>query len=128
MWTNVFFRLFTIIKENYCHLLRRNDHWKWGSKKSGMQKIYVSITSSFKGHFVFNIPHPSKHSTSQTSHIPNMPHPKHPTYGTSHILNIPHLEHPTSWTSHILNTLHPKHPKFQTSYIPNVPHLEHPTT
>ena len=78
-------------------------------------------------HIPASIPHP----TSRTSHIPNIPHPsKHPTsQQTSHIPNIPHpSKHPTSQTSHIPNIPHPEHATSRTSHMPNVPHLEHPTS
>ena len=104
--------------------------------KPSKEKAFCKSTS----HILANIPHPTsqtshipniphpEHPTSRTSHIPNIPHPEHPTSCTSHIPNIPHPEHPTSRTSHIPNILHPEHPTSRTSHIPNMPHPEHPTS
>ena len=69
------------------------------------------------------------HTTSRTSHIPNIPHLQHPAYWTSHMPNIPHPEHSTTWTSHILkshilNILYPQHPTSPTSHISNIPQTQ----
>ena len=80
------------------------------------------------GIFLINIPHPVKHSTSQTSHRVNIRHPEHPTAKTSHIPNIPHPKHPTSRTSHISNIPRPEHLTSRTSHIPNIPNPQHPTS
>ena len=64
------------------------------------------------------------HPTSrQTSHIPNIPHPKHLTSRTSHT-----PKYLTSQTSHNQNIPHPERSTSRTSHIPNIAHPEHPTS
>ena len=63
--------------------------------------------------------------TSQTSHIPKIPHPQTPKPRSLLISNILHPKHSTFLTSHIA---YPEHSKSWTSYIPknDIQNIAHP--
>ena len=91
-----------------------------------LAKVQNTVCISGLGHFVsqhdtsVNIPHP----TSQTFHIPNIPHPKHLTSRTFHILYIPYHEYLTSPASHIPNIPNSQHPTSPASPISIIPHAQ----